>query len=182
MVTYFGIGNVFSAFGGFLVSLKGTALIVYGFLFGAMVKKQFAKLLYTKSVADSLTAEERKGKKELKEEAWESNTIDRTRKKEMNILRKIQTQGLSKDKTEDKEEDMVDYFFQKMAYYGSNAHTFETETKLDVFQNIIVKLWKSKQKHEEAISQINGDYQKDEQIDISADLVLTERDEDKKEK
>jgi hypothetical protein len=93
MVTYFSIGNVFSAFGGFLVSLKGTALIVYGLLFGAMVKKQFAKLLYTKSVADSLTAEERKGKKELKEEAWESNTIDRTRKKEMNILRKIQTQG-----------------------------------------------------------------------------------------
>jgi hypothetical protein len=46
MVTYFGIGNVFSAFGGFLVSLKGLALIAYGTLFGAMVKKQFARLLY----------------------------------------------------------------------------------------------------------------------------------------
>lgn len=53
---------------------------------------------------------------------------------------------------------MVDYFFQKMAYYGSNAHTFETETKLDVFQNVLVKLWKSKQKQEQAISQIIEDY------------------------
>jgi hypothetical protein len=50
---------------------------------------------------------------------------------------------------------MVDYFFQKMAYYGCNAHTFETETKLDVFQNVLVKLWKSKQKHEEAITTLS---------------------------
>jgi hypothetical protein len=35
-----------------------------------------------------------------------------------------------------------------MAYYGSNAHTFETETKLDVFQSVLIKLLKSKQKHE----------------------------------
>jgi hypothetical protein len=41
-VTYFGLGNVFSAVGGFLVSLKGVALLVYAFFFGAMVKKQFA--------------------------------------------------------------------------------------------------------------------------------------------
>ena len=49
---------------------------------------------------------------------------------------------------------MVDYFFQKLAFYGSNAHTFETETKLDVFQNILIKLWKTKQKHEDAISKL----------------------------
>jgi hypothetical protein len=77
---------------------------------------------------------------------------------------------------------MVDYFFQKMAYYGSNSHTFETETKLDVFQSVLIKLWNSKQKQEEAISKISGDYQKDEQIDISGQLLLTERSEDKKEK
>lgn len=45
-VTYFGIGNVFSAFGGFLVSLKGVALAIYVGFFGALVKKQFASLLY----------------------------------------------------------------------------------------------------------------------------------------
>lgn len=143
-VTYFGLGNVFSAVGGFLVSLKGVALIAYGTLFGAMVKKQFAKLLYTKSQSVTLTAEERAEKKELKEEAWESNEIDRTRKKEMGVLRRIKYQGQKQDDTNEDEEDMVDYFFQKMAYYGSNAHTFETETKLDVFQNVLVKLWKSK--------------------------------------
>jgi len=61
MVTYFGLGNVFSAFGGFLVSLKGLALTVYALFFGALVKKQFAKLLYTKNVAaNSFTEEERK--------------------------------------------------------------------------------------------------------------------------
>jgi hypothetical protein len=41
---------------------------------------------------------------------------------------------------------------------------------------------KSKQKHEEAINKISDDYVKDEQIDISADLLLTENEEDKKEK
>lgn len=86
-VTYFGIGNVFSAYGGFLVTLKGVAILVYGTIFGAMVKKQFAKLLYSKSQADKMSAEERKGKKELKEEKWESNDIDRLRKKEMKVLR-----------------------------------------------------------------------------------------------
>lgn len=60
MVTYYGIGNVFSAVGGFLVSLKGTALTVYALIFGAIVKKQFAKLLFDKSTADELTEEERK--------------------------------------------------------------------------------------------------------------------------
>lgn len=161
MVTYFGIGNVFSAFGGFLVSLKGLALTVYAILFGALVKKQFAKLLYTKNVADELSEEERKDKKELKAEAWETSAIDRTRKKEMKVLRKIKNQDSKKD-GDNEEDTMVDYFFQKLAYYGSNQHTFETETKLDVFQNVLVKLWKSKQKQEEAISKLSGDYVKDE--------------------
>lgn len=98
IVTYFGIGNVFSAVGGFLVSLKGVALLVYGALFGAMVKRQFARLLYTKNVADELAEEEKADKVELKEAAWEKNAIDRTRKKEMKILRKIKNQGVSQDK------------------------------------------------------------------------------------
>jgi len=89
MVTYFGLGNVFSAVGGFLVSLKGIALLVYGTIFGALVKKQFAKLLYKKGQSTGMTAEERLEIKELKEEAWESNEIDRIKKKEMNVLRKI---------------------------------------------------------------------------------------------
>jgi hypothetical protein len=33
----------------------------------------------------------------------------------------------------DSEEAMVEYFFGKLAYYGTNEHTFETETKLDLF-------------------------------------------------
>jgi len=33
----------------------------------------------------------------------------------------------------DNEEAMIDYFFGKLGYYGSNEHTFETETKLDLF-------------------------------------------------
>jgi hypothetical protein len=40
-----------------------------------------------------MSEEERKMKKELKEEAWESNAIDRTRKKEMKILKKVRNQG-----------------------------------------------------------------------------------------
>lgn len=96
MVTYFGIGNVFSAFGGFLVSLKGIALLVYGLVFGALVKKQFAKLLYNKAAADELKEEDKVGKKELQEQEWEKNEIDRTRKKEMKVLKWIKNQGESK--------------------------------------------------------------------------------------
>ena len=40
-----------------------------------------------------MTAEERKEKKELKVEAWENNEIDKKRRKEMLVLRKIKDQG-----------------------------------------------------------------------------------------
>lgn len=57
---------------------------------------------------------------------------------------------------------MIDYLLQKMQYYGSNQHTFETETKLDVFQKVLVKLWSAKQKHEQALSSLSGDFAKDD--------------------
>jgi hypothetical protein len=49
IVTYYGLANVFSSVGGFLVSLKGIAILVYGFVFGKMVKRQFAQMLYRNS-------------------------------------------------------------------------------------------------------------------------------------
>lgn len=51
----------------------------------------------------------------------------------MKVLRKFKNQNSTHDDVKDDQEDMVDYFFQKLAYYGSNQHTFETETKLDIF-------------------------------------------------
>jgi hypothetical protein len=49
LIKYFGLSEVFAAIGGFLVSVKGITLLVYGFFFGKMIKKQFAKLLYSKN-------------------------------------------------------------------------------------------------------------------------------------
>lgn len=81
-VTYFGLSNVFSAVGGFLVSLKGIAILIYGFVFGKMIKRQFAQMLYRKNQvqieenqAKEAEAEEKKGNE------WENNAIDKTRKK-----------------------------------------------------------------------------------------------------
>lgn len=64
-VTYYAIGDAFSAFGGFFITLKGAAILAYTFFFGNMVMRQFAKLLYTKSVEEKLSDKEKEGVKEL---------------------------------------------------------------------------------------------------------------------
>jgi len=137
-VQYFGISNVFSAIGGFLVSLKGVALIAYAFFFGKMIKKQFARLLYNKNqkaIDDEKKVDgEMEEAKEMKGNDWEDNEIDRMRKAKMKILNKIKNLDDGASKMDEKDEDkMVDYFFTKLDYFGSNEHTFETETKLDLF-------------------------------------------------
>ena len=75
-INYFGLSNVFSAIGGFLVSLKGMFLIVYAFIFGKVIKRQFAHLLYKKqkTAIDEENADdsdEHQGVKELKGKEWE---------------------------------------------------------------------------------------------------------------
>jgi hypothetical protein len=46
---------------------------------------------------------------------------------------KKQELGSDSDEEEEYEAKMVNYFFSKLDYFGSNEHTFETETKLDLF-------------------------------------------------
>jgi hypothetical protein len=77
----------------------------------------------------------------------------------------------TKEDEEKEEEEKVDYFFSKLDYFGSNEHTFETETKLDLHQTVLVKLWKAKQDHEEALAKIEGvNYVRDPVIDIDGIL------------
>lgn len=91
-VTYFGLSNVFSAVGGFLVSLKGIAILVYGFVFGKMIKRQFAQMLYRKNQVSADEVQEKEAEAEEEEKKgndWENNAIDRTRKKQLKVLAKI---------------------------------------------------------------------------------------------
>lgn len=57
-----------------------------------MIKKQFAKALYNKTNADKEENVTETGEpKELKPpNAWEDNDIDRQRKKELRVLKKVQ--------------------------------------------------------------------------------------------
>lgn len=99
-----------------------------------MIKRQFAQTLYRKNqsnVEENQAPEE--GAEEKKGNDWENNAVDKTRKKQLKILNKISNQGETKAETSKDEVAMVDYFFAKLGYYGSNEHTFETETKLDLF-------------------------------------------------
>lgn len=101
-----------------------------------MIKRQFAKHLYKNSqkAIDDVKAPVNQEEEDCAaDKSWENNAIDKLRKNQLRVLDKFESQGEDKSNENNDDESMIDYYFAKLAYFGSNEHTFETETKLDLF-------------------------------------------------